>query len=234
MRDLIKQTLQSLPKWLREHLLPLLLTIRVGGFLVAALAMWGFATLAEEVLEKESFALDSQILLTLQQLHSPFLDQVMLGLTFLGDPTVLGIASIASAAILLLDKQRSEATVFLIATGGAVVLNLWLKDLFARDRPELWEQIIDVQLYSFPSGHAMISFVVYSMLAYLLRRHFPRWQSMIILGTLLLIVGIGLSRLYLGVHWPTDILAGYAAGLIWLVACIISLEVWKARFAVNS
>jgi undecaprenyl-diphosphatase len=87
--------------------------------------------------------------------------------------------------------------------------------------------VIDVGQYSFPSGHAMISMVVYGAIGYLLVKQLGKWRIAIASGTLLLITSIGLSRLYLGVHWPTDVVAGYAAGIVWLMTCILSLEIWQ-------
>ncbi|MFW6359328.1 MAG: phosphatase PAP2 family protein [Chroococcales cyanobacterium] len=229
MRDFIKPILLSLPKWLREHLLPLLLTIRVGGLLIAAIALWAFYEIAEDILEQESFVFDQQILLTLYNIQTPILNQIMLGITFLGEPTFLFFVGAICVIWLLLQGKRSQATTVIIAGGGAGILNIWLKDLFGRSRPELWERIIDVQLKSFPSGHAMISMVVYSLLGYLLATTFPRWSKLIIIVTTILILGIGLSRLYLGVHWPTDVIAGYAAGTVWLIACVFSFELWRNR-----
>jgi undecaprenyl-diphosphatase len=234
MRDFFKQTLLSLPRSIRDHLLPILLTIRVGGFFLAMLALWGFAEIAEEILEQESLVLDQQILLTLQDWHNPLLNQMMIGVTFFGDPNVLGVLAVVTALVLLYFRKRSEATTLIIAALGASLLNLWLKDLFARARPQLWERMVDVQLYSFPSGHAMISLVVYGMMAYVLAIDFPKWRGAITVTLISLILGIGFSRLYLGVHWPTDVIAGYAAGLVWLLACVISVELWKAKKSLQS
>lgn len=229
MPKLSKELILALPQWARKHLFPVLLTIRAAGFVLAALALWLFAEIAEEILEKESFIFDKEILLTLRELHSPLLDQVMLGLTFLGEPVVLLVTCLGLGIWLLYRGQRSRSTILIIAAVGATVLNNWLKILFGRARPLLWERIVDVGQYSFPSGHAMISLVIFGMMGYLLSNKFPQWRGWIIGLTILLIVGIGLSRLYLGVHWPTDIVAGYAAGLVWLFACIFSLQVWQDR-----
>jgi undecaprenyl-diphosphatase len=130
---------------------------------------------------------------------------------------------------LLYRGQRSEATILLIAAVGAIVLNNLLKIAFGRARPMLWERVVNVGQYSFPSGHAMISLVIFGISGYLLSSKFPQWRGWIISLTLVLVIGIGLSRLYLGVHWPTDIIAGYAAGVVWLVTCIFSLQVWQDR-----
>ena len=229
MPKLSKQLILALPKWGRAHLLPLLLTIRAAGLLLAALALWLFSTIAEEILERESFTFDKEILLTLRKLQSPLLDQVMLGLTFLGDSFVLLMICLGLGIWLLYRGERSRATVLVIAAIGVVILNNLLKIFFGRARPILWERVVDVGQYSFPSGHAMISLVIFGMIGYLLTSKFPQWRGWIISLTIILVIGIGLSRLYLGVHWPTDILAGYAAGLVWLVACIFSLQIWEDR-----
>jgi len=201
--------------------------IRLAGLAVAALAMWGFATIAEEVLEKETYAFDKSILLDIRSLHTPLRDRLMLGLTFLGEPNLLLILSVSLGIILWVRKHRSEATTIAITGAGAIALNLLLKTLFARARPQLWERTVDVRFYSFPSGHAMISMVIYGLLGYLLGSRFPKQRWLIYSLTVVLVAAIGFSRLYLGVHWPTDVIAGYAAGLIWLMACIFSLEIWK-------
>ena len=201
--------------------------IRLAGLAVAAFAMWVFATLAEEVLEKESYAFDTSILLALRELHTPLRDQIMLGLTFLGEPKLLLVICLSLGIVLLARNHRSEAATIGLAAGGAIGLNLLLKKLFARDRPQLWERTVDVRFYSFPSGHAMISMVIYGLLGSFLGSRFPKQRWLIYSLTVVLVAAIGFSRLYLGVHWPTDVIAGYAAGLIWLMACIFSLEIWK-------
>lgn len=229
MPKLSKELILALPKWGREHLLPLLLTIRAVGLLLAALALWLFAALADEILDKESFTFDKQILLTLRELHTPLLDKVMLGFTYMGQPVVLLAICVVLGIVLLSLGERSQATILVIAAAGAAVLNNLLKYIFGRARPLLWERVVDVGQYSFPSGHAMISMVVYGIIGYLLSSKFPQWRLLIISLTLVLVTGIGLSRLYLGVHWPTDVVAGYAAGLVWLLTCIFSLQVWQDR-----
>jgi membrane-associated phospholipid phosphatase len=229
MPKLSKELILALPKWGQEHFLPVLLTIRAAGLLLAALSLWLFAVIAYEILDEESFSFDKQILLTLRDLHSPVLDYVMLGFTYVGEPIVLLIVCLCLSIWLLYKNQRAEATVLVIAAVGAIVLNNLLKIIFGRARPALWERVVDVGQYSFPSGHAMISMVIFGTIGYLLASKFAQWRVGIISLTLMLVTGIGLSRLYLGVHWPTDIVAGYAAGIVWLLTCIFSLQVWQER-----
>ncbi|MBD1812816.1 phosphatase PAP2 family protein [Microcoleus vaginatus DQ-U2] len=212
---------------MRSKIRSLISIIRLAGLAVAALGMWGFATLAEDVLEKESYAFDTSILLALRELHTPLRDRVMLGFTFLGEPNLLLVICLTLGIVLLARNHRSEAATIALTGGGAIGLNLLLKKLFARDRPQLWERVVDVRFYSFPSGHAMISMVIYGLLGYFLGSRFPKQRWLIYSLTVVLIAAIGLSRLYLGVHWPTDVIAGYTAGLVWLITCILSLEIWK-------
>lgn len=170
------------------------------------------------------YNLDEAILLLIQKLHTPLLDRIMLGITFLGDPLVMLISSLGLAISPLYNNRRREATIFGIAGVGAILLNCLMKILFGRARPALWKHIINVGQHSFPSGHAMVSIVIYGFTAYILAKQFPQWRFQIYALSVVLIAAIGLSRLYLGVHWLTDVTAGYAAGLVWLIVCILSLK----------
>lgn len=212
------------------RILPLLTTVRLIGLLIAAFALWGFYEIAESVLEQETQLIDTCILLAFRQWHTPVLDRVMLVITNTGSPPVLLVASLLLAAFLLWLKRRAETVTLAIAAIGALGLNYLLKNLFARARPALWQHTVEVNFYSFPSGHAMMSVVVFGIIGYLLAVQIPRRRAAIVTFTILLVSAIGFSRLYFGVHWPTDIVAGYAAGTVWLVACILSLEIWKRRY----
>ena len=208
----------------------LLSVLWIGGLIVASLSLWAFLEIADDVLEQETEAIDFTVLKTLQMLHNPLLDRLTIAITYLGDPFWLTCLCLVLAAVLFWQKQRSSAATLTIVVTGGVGLNFLLKDLFSRNRPMLEERLMDVDFYSFPSGHAMISLIAYGFLSYLLINYYDRWQSLIVSIATILIVLIGFSRLYLGVHWFTDVLAGYAAGLVWLLICILSLEVTRAYF----
>lgn len=175
------------------------------------------------------YNLDTSILLAIQKLHTPLLDRIMLRVTSLGDPTVLLLVSLGLEFGLNHHNRRFQASTLGVAAGGAILLNCLLKLLFGRARPALWDRLIHVGLHSFPSGHAMVSIVIYGFIGYILAKQFPQWQGQIFALTFVLIVAIGFSRLYLGVHWPTDVIAGYAAGLVWLIACIERLELRRQK-----
>ncbi|BAT52415.1 Phosphoesterase, PA-phosphatase related [Nostoc sp. NIES-3756] len=166
------------------------------------------------------YGLDESILLAVQKLHNPLLDRIMQSITFLGEPLPLLLISSGFGLQLWHNHRRRDATSLGIATVGAVGLNYLLKEMFGRARPALWDYIVHAVHYSFPSGHAMVSTAVYGYIGYILAKEFPQWREPILASTVTLILAIGFSRLYLGVHWPTDVLVGYAAGLLWLIACI--------------
>lgn len=168
--------------------------------------------------------LDERILLGIQNIHSPLLHRIMIAVTFLGDPIVLLLLCLGLRSWLLQSNRRQEANILGIATIGAIGFNFILKVLFARARPVLWDRIIHVGHHSFPSGHAMVSIVAYGYVGYILMKQFPQYEKQISTLTIALITAIGFSRLYLGVHWLTDVTAGYATGLIWLIFCISRLE----------
>lgn len=210
-----------------KRIFSLIWQIRVGGILLAALALRVFAEIAEEVLEKESYAFDTKILLAIKHIHTTLLDQAMMGITFIGDPAVLLVICLGMEIWLLRNRHRATATTLGVAAVGAIGLNVLLKQLFNRPRPAFWQPLVDVGYYSFPSGHAMVSLVIYGLMGYILATQFPHLQKLILGFSVILVAAIGFSRLYLGVHWPTDVAAGYAAGLVWLIACILSLKVWR-------
>ncbi|MCC5661226.1 phosphatase PAP2 family protein [Nostoc sp. XA010] len=170
-----------------------------------------------------AYNLDKPILLLIQRLHTPLRDHIMLSITFMGDPVVMLLSSLWLAISPLFSNRRRQAAILGIAGVGATLLNCLMKLLFGRARPALWKHIIKVGQHSFPSGHAMVSIVIYGFTGYILAKQFPEWRFWIYGLTIALIAAIGFSRLYLGVHWLTDVTAGYAAGLVWLIACILSL-----------
>lgn len=178
-----------------------------------------FVVLAEDVIEREPFRFDTPLLLWLHSRQLPLLDAVMLGFTRVGGAPMLLFAALLS--LVLWQLKRSSESVFVVAALiGSAVLNLGAKAVFGRTRPSLWLSIAPEHDFGFPSGHAMLSSAfILAFLAVL-------WGSdasdtvkkgATILGVLF-VAGIGLSRLYLGVHFPSDVLAGWALSLAWVTA----------------
>lgn len=150
----------------------------------------------------------------------------------LGDLGAVAAASAAVLALLLLRRQLQLATCWTIALAGIVPLNSGLKALFQRPRPLHDHGFIVEHGWSFPSGHAFGAMVFYGMLAYVLLRVSPhRWHRLVVAVAVAMVTVIGLSRIVLQVHYFSDVMAGYASGLVWLVLCIAGAEGWRHRTA---
>ena len=218
--------------WLQKvhpYLESLIATIGTIGLAACLLILLVLGWLFEEVLERESLAFDTSWLLWLHQFSNPSLDSVMLRITQLGNPRFVVMVVVVSLGILWWRRYRQEARMFAIACLGTAILNLGLKLTFSRTRPLLWPRLIPETDFSFPSGHAMGSLVLYGFLTYLLATYYPKLSKVIYSLAVILIAAIGLSRLYLGVHWPTDIIAGYGVGFLWLTTCITMLKLQKLK-----
>jgi undecaprenyl-diphosphatase len=202
----------------------------LAALLLAAGAVWLFAELADDVLEGDTRTVDERVLLLTRALNDPsdpvgppWLEDVVRDVSALGGVGILTILTLASAGFLALQRKRAAALYLLAAVGGGAVLASVLKLVFDRDRPpaELMAHGQTIFTSSFPSGHSMLSAVVYLTLGALLARA----QSEVhlrayILGlAAFLALIVGLSRVYLGVHWPTDVLAGWTAGAAWALVC---------------
>jgi len=220
----MQETLKKLARlWMHEvnpRLMSFVTTVGILWLGVCLLLVFGLANLAEEVLEQEAFAFDETILLWVNQFSSPMLDQVMLTVTRLGDPDIVVPITCIGVIWLWWRWRWRVAAIFAITCIGGAVLSRGFKLLFGKERPALWSQPITETSYSFPSGHALGSMVLYGFLAYLLVQRFKS-QKWLIYGIATLLIGsIGFSRIYLGVHWPTDVAAGYSIGFLWLSVCI--------------
>jgi undecaprenyl-diphosphatase len=145
----------------------------------------------------------------------------MRDLTALGSPTVLTLFVLAVAGSLVARRQYHALGLLLVATLGGILLNAFLKHAFARPRPPLAFHLTEVQSMSFPSGHAMESAIIYLTMAALLARLVqPRLLRLYFIGlAFFLTFLVGVSRVYLGVHYATDVLAGWTAGLAWALLC---------------
>jgi undecaprenyl-diphosphatase len=200
----------------------------VSVFIVAALLlMFGF--IADEVMEGSTTALDQTIILLFRSgsdnlsgpIGPPWVREMARDITSLGSVAVLGIVSVVVVAYLLLERSRAEALLVLVAVLGGVAINSLLKIQFARPRPDLFVPAAKVFTASFPSGHAALSAITYLTLAALLARTTvdQRLRYYFVAVAVALTFMIGVSRIYLGVHYPTDVLAGWCVGSAWALIC---------------
>lgn len=209
---------------IRSRLLTTLGLTGLLGLFACVLLLAGLGWLCQEVWEKEAFQFDTTLLLWLHQRANPLLDQLMLSITRLGNPAIVVMIVLTNLGWFLWRQRRLEALMLIVACAGAVILNKALKLVFARPRPSLWTPLIQEHSYGFPSGHALGSLVLYGFLAYILACWYPRQSRWIYGIATSAIVLIGFSRLYLGVHYPTDVAAGFSVGFLWLMLCILILK----------
>ncbi|WP_081974640.1 phosphatase PAP2 family protein [Novilysobacter arseniciresistens] len=185
-------------------------------FVGLLLPMWGFAELADEIRESEPLAFDEPLLLWARSLAGPGMDRWLVAVTDAGYLYGVVPADVLLVVALLLWRRLPEATFAAIALAGSALLNVGTKLLFARERPSLWESIAPEVTYSFPSGHAMGSATLAWVLVLLAWRTRWRWPVLLLVAPFVVLVGF--SRVYLGVHYPSDILAGWAAASVWAAA----------------
>jgi undecaprenyl-diphosphatase len=167
--------------------------------------------------------LDRRILLALRSgdlsdpVGPPWLERVAIDVTALGSHAVLVLLVLSMAGWLLLERRNRAALWLVLWAAGAMLLNSVLKALFARARPDLVEHLVVVVTPSFPSGHALLSAAIYPMLASVTSRELarPALRRYPIALAVVLMLLIGISRIYLGVHWPSDVLAGWFIGSLW-------------------
>jgi undecaprenyl-diphosphatase len=199
---------------------------------VVVTGLWAFVSLADETVEGETEAFDRAVLLFFRSAGDPsdpvgpiWLEEAVRDVTALGGNLVLTFITAAVIVYLLLAGKRGAGLLVFVSVGGGILLASLLKFFFQRPRPDLVAHGAEVYTASFPSSHAMMSAVVYLTLGALLARieMIPRLRIYFLALAALLTAMVGLSRVYLGVHWPTDVIAGWAIGsawamLVWLVA----------------
>lgn len=197
-------------------------------FLVVVICGFAFLKLGSEIMEGDQFALDRLILLALRHrtdLAVPvgpgWLQTAMIDVTAIGGVTVLTLLTAIIAGYLIAARRNGTALFLLLAIAGGALASSLLKSGYARPRPDLVAHLVEAHTASFPSGHAMNSAITYLTLGALLARAEKdrRVRVYIITVAILLTVAVGTSRVYLGVHWPSDVLAGWCVGACWAATC---------------
>lgn len=218
----------QLPKLERAPKPPLVGLAIPLSLLLAALLLFFFAWIAEEALENHTRKFDFAIRNAIHQHASPALTRAATAASFLGEQLLLVVVPLA-LVIFLAIRWRRAAAWLAITMAGALVLTFALKLGFHRTRPDPFFGSVPYG-YSFPSGHALISFCFYGVMAGLLADRIKPLALRVTIWAVacLLVLGIGLSRIYLGVHYPTDVAAGYTAAAVW-VSAMIGVDRWRIR-----
>jgi membrane-associated phospholipid phosphatase len=191
----------------------------LGAFLVAAAALFIFGWLAEEMLEGDTQRFDSFVRAAIHQHSTPGLTRLMMGFSFIGSVATVGVLCVAILSAFLYFRQVRLAALLGITMIGMAALDFLLKLAFHRPRPVAFFGT-SPSSYSFPSGHAFGALCFYGVLAAIFAARAPGKAAKFCIwaGASLLIGMIGLSRIYLGVHYPSDVIAGYCAGAVWVAA----------------
>jgi undecaprenyl-diphosphatase len=220
---MFRRTISELLDWLGRHEPAALLSV-----LIVVAGSWGFVVLADVMVAGRTQRFDEWSLRRLRRPDNPavlvgpqWMGEAARDLTALGGVVVLASVTVAVAGFLLLNRKFAAMGFLLAAVLGGLAISCLLKAGFARPRPQLVPHLCQVYDSSFPSGHSMMSAVVYLTLGTLLSEMIAlRRLKFYLLALALLATGlVGISRVYLGVHYPTDVLAGWAAGLAWAVLC---------------
>jgi undecaprenyl-diphosphatase len=203
----------------------------------ACVLLFVFINLAGEVMEGDTLAFDTKFLRALRSpadpskpVGPPWLENAFLDLTAIGGPTVLGLVVFAVVGFLLLQARYRTALFVLLTSASGELLNFGMKQLFNRPRPTIVPHLRDVVSTSFPSGHAMESAIVYLTLgAILMRVAESRLTKIYIISVATLLTMLaGISRVYLGVHYPTDVIGGWIVGFMWALVCWLVSQRFEA------
>jgi undecaprenyl-diphosphatase len=227
----------SLLDWIGRHNAGVLMAL-----LVIILAVWAFVALAYKVVAGETLSFDEWCLRALRRaddsakpIGPDWLAEVARDVTALGGVTVLTMLTLAVAGFMRLQKMYGAMWLVIVSALGGLATSTLLKSLFERPRPSLVAHLDSVYTSSFPSGHSMLSATVYLTLGVLLGRFVQQrvLKAYFLIVALLLTFLVGVSRVYLGVHYPTDVLAGWAVGLTWALVCWLVARYLQRQGAVE-
>jgi len=203
------------------------------GFLVTVAAIWLFAAITEDVVRAEALTAFDRSVHDAIRAHASILGYATFGaITELGSPPVIALFGLLGAAVFAIQRRWLVLVVWLGAFAGGSILDAALKLLVHRPRPDTASDFLVRESFSFPSGHSMMSMVCYGMIAYALvvmRRQHGLQRALTIACCVLVVLAVGASRIYLGVHYFSDVMAGFIAGTIWLSVCISALEMLRQK-----
>jgi len=211
--------------------------VLLAGLIVAG-GLWGFVELMEAARDSSPHTFDTEILLAFRHagqpdspIGPPWLQGAVRDITSLGSSSVLVLVTAATILYLLLIRRPATALLMFVAVAGGQVLSTLLKHEVDRPRPELVSHLVTETSLSFPSGHAMLSAVTYLTLGSLAARFLPdrTTKAFVLALAVLTTVLVGTSRVYLGVHWPSDVLAGWCAGFAWAMLCWLAARLLQRR-----
>lgn len=201
----------------------------LGGFVLSFLGLYGFVHLFHDLQELEDLEAFDRALANAVRVHAvPEAVALFDGITWLGHRLVIAVLGIAVGVLLLARRRLWMLAAWAGALVGSNLLNMALKAAVQRARPEV-EAAAYAEGWSFPSGHAMASTTAYGMLAYLLLQRFGQHVGPVVAAAVLVILFVGASRIYLGVHYLSDVAGGFLAGAVWLAICVIACELAESR-----
>lgn len=184
------------------------------AYVIFVIMVFVFKELAENVMDESTMDWDVAILRAIKARSTPSGDEIVMALTDLAGPIFIPIVAVILIGYFIWIKEAYNGLYVALTLGGTFLVNTLLKLYYQRSRPDLWELLVEERSFSFPSGHAMISMALALTLIVLVFHSY--WRLPALLLGLAYVLGIGFSRLYLGVHYPTDILAGWLVSLVWV------------------
>lgn len=227
-------TIRRFIEWLGSHG-----WLVLAANLIVVIGIWGFVILLDAVRDGETERFDTWAIKSMAKWHGEnyrVLEEIGRDLTALGGFTFMTICTVAVAGFLFMIRKFSAMWLVIVATVGGLILSSTLKAVINRPRPELVEHYSHAMTSSFPSGHSMMAAVVYLTLGSLLSRLVERRRLKFYVLAVAMIITflVGVSRVYMGVHWPTDVLAGWTAGLVWALICWLIARRLQSSGAVES
>lgn len=222
---------QRLPRRRRAVLLELVTSFYGVALLLAAGALWLFGWLASEVLEQEMVGLNSAVLLWIHGHATPGLESLAFFLSWLGSFYGSTIVVLLFGGALLMRRRTIDVFALAAIVGGATVLTYTLKEVFRQVRPQVFPPLAIETSFSFPSGHSLTSFCLWGFIAAWIVMQAPRelWRWAAAAAAVGVAVMIAASRMYLGVHWPTDVTAGMLIAIFWVAVCVSGQRWLMAR-----